>query len=306
MNKGFTIPRRRTATMMVGALLAGLVSSLASAQEKLREPVYRVAAEASTSTTAPSASATAVAAAPASRTPFDLTKQDGEHPLMLAIRALKTSQQTIDESIRDYSCTLIKRERVDGQLGEPQHIAMKVAHSPFSVYMYFKQPFAGREVVYVAGQNENKLVALDVGVKRYLGKMSLDPEGALAMKGQRHPITSVGIRNLTAKLLRVFEEETKYAECDVTTNSDTKINSRPATLVQIIHPTPRQNFHAHVTRIFFDNELRVPIHYDAFSWPPQEGAKPPLEESYTYQSLKINNNFTAIDFDPNNNPNIFK
>jgi hypothetical protein len=298
-------PRRRTTSIVAIASLAVLVSCLVVwAQDDLSEPVYRVADTSTTSAT-PTASA-AVAAAPAGRAPFDLTQQPDEHPLIPVIRALKTSQAVIDENIRDYSCTFVKRERIDGQLGEPQYISMKIAHEPFSVYMYFKQPFAGREVVYVAGQNENKLVALDVGVKRYLGKMNLDPEGALAMKGQRRPITQVGIRNLTAKLIKVFESETKFAECEVTTNVDTKINDRPTTLVQIIHPKPRQNFHAHVTRIFFDNELRIPIHYDAYSWPAAEGGQPPLEESYTYQDLKINNGFTALDFDAINNPEIFK
>jgi hypothetical protein len=136
--------------------------------------------------------------------------------------------------------------------------------------------------------------------------MNLDPAGALAMKGQKHPITDVGILNLTKKLTRMWEAETKFSECEVATNADTKINGRPATMVQIVHPVARQDFRFHVARLFFDNELRVPIHFDAFLWPTQEGGEPPLEESYTYQSLKINNGFTARDFDANNNPAIFK
>jgi len=181
---------------------------------------------------------------------------------------------------------------------------MKVMHEPFSVYMLFKQPFAGREVLYVAGQNDNKLVALDVGAKRFLGKLSLDPNGALAMKGQKHPITSVGIRNLCGKLLKVSESELKFGESEVTISPST-IDSRKTTLVQIIHPSPRKEFKNYVARIFFDDEHRIPIHYDAYSWPEQAGGKPQLEESYTYQNLQLNNNFTAIDFDPNN-PALFK
>jgi hypothetical protein len=281
------------------------------AQQNLSEPVYRIAAE--TSTTATNSVTTADATTPAApvavattKSPFDLTQQSDEHPLAPVLRTLKASQEILDKNIRDYSCTFVKRENVDGQLGDYQHIYMKVMHEPFSVYMSFIKPFTGREVVYVAGQNEGKLVALDTGVKRYLGKMNLDPQGTMAMKGNRHPITSVGIRNLCGKLIKMGEEEMKYAECEVTTNPDTKINGRSTTMVQIVHPTPRQNFRYHVGRIFFDNEHRIPIHYDAFSWPATAGAKPPLEESYTYQNLKLNNNFTARDFDAHNNPEIFK
>lgn len=297
---------RRTLTITAVAVSALHLPQVAAwAQNNLTEPVYRVAAD---TTSATPVATTAIATEPAKATaaPLDFTKQGDEHPLMPVIRGLKTSQEVCDQSIRDYSCTFVKRERVDGELNEQQYIFMKIMHQPFSVYMSFLKPFAGREVVYVAGQNEGKLIALDVGVKRYLGKMPLDPQGALAMKGQKHPITSVGIRNLTEKLIKVSEAELQYAECEVTTNPDTKINTRKATMVQIVHPTPRQNFKHHVARIFFDNELKIPIHYDAYLWPAQAGGQPPLEESYTYQNLKVNNNFTARDFDPNNNPEIFK
>jgi hypothetical protein len=246
------------------------------------------------------------AAQPVTAARLDFTKQGDEHPLMPVIRGLTASQEIMDKSIRDYSCTFVKRERVQGVLGEQQHIFMKVMHQPFSVYMLFKQPFAGREVVYVEGQNNNKIIALDVGVKRILGKIPLDPNGAMAMKGQKHPITSVGIRNLCGKLIKVHEEELKFAECEVTVNPDPTIDGRKTTLVQIIHPNPRKEFKNYVARIFFDNEHKVPIHYDAYRWPEQAGGKPQLEESYTYQNLQLNNNFTATDFDPNNNPAIFK
>jgi hypothetical protein len=98
----------------------------------------------------------------------------------------------------------------------------------------------------------------------------------------------------------------QYSECTVTTSADTTINRRPTTMVQIMHPTARQSFRWNIARLFFDNKLRVPIHFDAYTWPAQEGGEPVLEESYTYTNLKTNNNFTAREFDANNNPEIFK
>jgi hypothetical protein len=236
---------------------------------------------------------------------LDFKAQPGEHPLAPAIRVCKASIEEMDRNIRDYSCTFVKQERIDGELAERQHILMKVLHEPFSVYMSFLKPHQGREVVWVAGQNNNQLVVREAGMKRLLGKMNLDPEGALAMSGQKYPITRVGIRNLTASLARQMEEDTKYGECEVTSKAE-KINGRPATMVQVIHPIPRRNFRAHVARVFFDEELGIPIHYDAYLWPDQPGGRPTLDESFTYTNLKINNGFTVRDFDANNNPEIFK
>lgn len=285
------------------------------AQEKLGEPIYRVANDASAVAATPVAQAVAPAGTPAAaaapgaepaKFEFDLEQKPGEHPLMPVIRTVKASQAEFDRTIQDYQCQLTKQERIDGQLGEKQMILLKVKDNPFSVYMSFLKPFAGREVAYVAGQNEGKLVVLDAGYKRMLGKMNLDPTGTLAMKGQKHPITNVGIRNLTVKLLKMWEAETKFGECEVTTNAGPKIAGRPATMLQVVHPVPRQDFKFHVARLFIDNELKIPVHFDAFLWPEQAGAEPPLEESYTYTNLKVNNGFTAREFDANNNPDIFK
>jgi hypothetical protein len=172
---------------------------------------------------------------------------------------------------------------------------------------FSSQPFAGREVVYIDGQNNGKLTVLESGFTRMLGKIDLDPAGTRAMTGQRHPITDVGMRNLSAKLIKMWESETKFLECEVKVLPGRKVEGRPATMVQVVHPLARQTFKFNVARVFFDDELKVPIHFDAFSWPAKEGDEPQLEESYTYaKNLKVNTNLTARDFDANNNPDIFK
>jgi hypothetical protein len=285
----------------------GLIVPGVSAQDVGTKPDYRVANGSSAAQPAESAPARqAGQAIVAGKCPFDLTQKAGEHPLAPVVRTLKATQDEIDRNVRDYSCTLVKQERVDGDLGEMQHIMLKVMHQPFSVYMSFLKPYAGREVVYVDGQNNGKLVVLEAGMKRMLGKMNLDPQGSLAMSGQKHPITDVGFRNLTAKLTKMWEGEMKFAECDVTTNPETHVAGGSTTMIQITHPVPRQDFRFHVARLFLDNELKVPIHFDAYMWPEKEGADPLLDESYTYMNLKLNNGYTAREFDAANNPEIFK
>ncbi len=277
--------------------LVGLLAPWAIAQNQPSEPVYRVATE------TPAAAPVSLARPQAA---FDLVQKPGEHPLMPTIRLLKTCLAEFDQNVQDYTCTLVKQERIDGELGENQHILLKVRRRPFSVYMSFLKPYVGREVIYVVGQNEGKMLVLESGWKRkVLGKMQLDPEGMIAMRGQKHPITKVGIHNLLKTLVERAEGDTQYGECDVTTNADVKIDGRSTTMVQLVHPVPRKNFDSHIKRLFIDNELRLPIHYDSFLWPEEPGQDPPLLESYTYRDLKINNSFTARDFDPDN-PNIFK
>jgi hypothetical protein len=174
--------------------------------------------------------------------------------------------------------------------------------------MYFNQPYTGREVLFVDGQRNNELMVLDCGFKRHLGKLTLDPTGTFAMSGQKYPITNAGIRYLTSEIVNVSTADLQYGESEVKVDNNSRIGSRPATLIQITHPTARKNFRAYISRIFLDNELRVPIHYDAYTWPAQPGQMPTineLEETYTYADLKLNTGLTAADFD-DKNPNIFK
>ncbi len=298
---------------------AGLlwVTPFVAAEERLSEPVYRVANEtpavespAATPSAGSAGASTATQAAPtaagAATVVFDLTPKPGEHPLAPVLRTLKATQEEIDRNVPDYACTFFKQERVDGELGEQQQMLMKVRHEPFSVYMSFLKPFAGREVLYVDGQNSGKMVVLDAGFKRMLGKMNIDPQGTLAMTGQRRPITDVGIRNLTIKLMKMWEKESQFAECEVTTQPASKLSGRSATMIQVVHPVPRQDFKFYAARLFLDNEMKIPLHFDAYMWPEQAGGEPPLDESFTYSNLKINNGYTAREFDAANNPDIFK
>ena len=72
------------------------------------------------------------------------------------------------------------------------------------------------------------------------------------------------------------------------------------TCIQVMHPVPRRNFLFYVARIFVDDELNLPIRYEAYDWPSKQGEPPKLIEQYTYLDLKLNNGFTDADFDIRN------
>jgi hypothetical protein len=311
-----------TTTIALGlAILSMSVASPAARADgeakdnKLSEPIYRVAAG------GPTAEATSAAAQPAAvpATPvamsapavtFDLTQQPNEHPLAPVVRVMQGVLADFDKNVNDYTCSFQKQERIEGDLAEAQNITLKVLSRPFSAYLYFNQPFTGREVLYIDGRNNNELTVLDCGFKRHLGKLNLDPNGTFAMSGQKYPITNIGIRYLTAEIVNVSTADMQYGESEVKVDPNSGVGNgaarRPATLIQITHPVARKNFRAYVSRIFLDNELRVPICYDAYSWPEKPGLAPPLEERYLYANLKLNAGLTAADFDPATNPNIFK
>ena len=292
------------------ALLLAVVSVLsqgapvwADPANGLTQPIYRVALEEPVGKAPKVASRIAVAAVPQ---PFDFTQRPGEHPLMPALRMAKESLEYIDTNIPGYSAILRKQERIDGELMDEEIAFVKVRHNPFSVHMYFLSPCKGRECLYNQGPGGTKgiLVARDCGWKRRIGAIELDPEGTLAMKGQKYPIMKLGIRGLTTELIDVATNDVNFGECEVQTFQN-KINKRPVTQLVVTHPTPRRNFRFYRAEIFIDNELRIPIRYVSYLWPKTPGGQPPLEEAYTYLNVKVLKNLTDADFDKNN-PKIFK
>jgi hypothetical protein len=225
------------------------------------------------------------------------------HPLEPALDRAYKAMRHIERGIKDYTCTLVKKERVDGKLTEYEYMFTKVRHEPFSVYMYFLKPEdkAGREVIYVAGQNDGNLVAHEAkGIKALVGAVQLKPNSPMAMQGNRYPITEVGILNLTRRLIEVGESDRKYGECDVEYIPNTKINGRPCTLIRVTHPTPRKNFRYHKAAIYIDDELNIPTRFEAYDWPKQAGGEPILLEEYTYVNIKLNPGLSDIDFDVRN------
>jgi len=230
------------------------------------------------------------------------TALPNEHPLMPCIRWAKAGLAEI-EKINDYSATLAKRERIGNKLGDYEYLFAKIRHRPFSVYLYFLSPnnIRGQEVIFIDGKNNGNMWAHTIGVRDALvGTVSLKPDGLIAMQGQRYPLTEIGLLNLTRRLVDIAEQDTHYGECEVKFFQGAKINDRVCTCLQVVHPVPRRNFLFHVARIYVDDEISVPVRYEAYDWPKEAGGAPELTEEYTYLNLKVNNGFTDEDFDIHN------
>ncbi len=228
-------------------------------------------------------------------------RRPDEHPLMPALRWAQSGQREL-EQLADYSATLVKQERINGKLCEHEFMFVKVRHQPFSVYMRFLAPnkLKGQEVIYVEGANDGKLAAHGTGMAKVVGTLNLDPTSMLAMRGNLYPITELGVLNLVRRLLVIGERDAQYGECEVKFHPGATIEERACTCIEVMHPVPRRNFLFHIARIYVDDELNIPVRYEAYNWPEKEGGRPVKTEEYTYLNLKLNNGFTDADFDIRN------
>lgn len=219
---------------------------------------------------------------------------------------LQWSQRTttrIEGEIRDYSAVLLKREADDGELGDRQRMALKVRHKPFSVYLYFFDPAnrRGDEAIYVEGRNEGNLLAHTTGITgALLGTMSLAPSGAIAMDGQHHPVTEIGILNLCRRLTEVAQKASQNPQCRVETIRDKVVDGRACRCIQFTASNDREQFQFSQVRWYIDEQLDLPVRFEAYDWPAEPGAEASLSEEYTYTKVRLNNGYTDQDFEVKN------
>jgi hypothetical protein len=285
---------RRQFLQAMFATSASCLAGVAFAQDKegLQQPVFRVAARGE-----------------------NLVQQPGEHPLDRALRIAGDGLAHIRKDIDDYSCTMIKRERINGVLNEYEYMYAKVRNRkltqegqiavPLSAYLKFLKPanIAGREVCWVETRNNGKLVAHEGG---FLGKVSamLDPNSKLAMRGNLYPITEIGIENLVVKLLEKGNRDKQLdpagKETIVEFKEGAKINKRSCLMLTVKHTVQRPQYDFEVAQVFIDDQYNIPVRYIAYGWAQAPGDAQPILEEYTYVDVKLNEGFKDIDFDHTN------
>ncbi len=241
----------------------------------------------------------------------DARPLDLRHPLESVIDTALRYQQQIRQEISDYTCYLVKRERIGGELLEPEHMFVKfrAPHEledgqriPFSIYARVLAPkrIANREVLFVKGRYRGDMLVTRGGRRHTKLTLQIDPEGGVAMRDNRYALTDFGMDNLLTRLINVAKADLAYDECQVRVLRGARVDGRSCTAYTVTHPVPRAYFRYHLAQVFVDDQLQVPVRFASYSWPATPGDDPVLEEEYTYRYLKLNVGLTDEDFDPGN------
>lgn len=223
-----------------------------------------------------------------------------EHPLIPAIALIKERCGTALNQVQDYEALFTKRELIQGKLVH-QEMQLKLREKPFSVYMRFNRELEGRETLYVDGLYNNQLLAHEgSGFASLAGTLTLDPKGEYAMAENHYPIQSIGMRKLVEQILEQLERETKFGEIEVKYFPQAKLGDRPCEVIQSYHPHARKDFRFHMSRLFIDSELKLPVRLENYAFPTANNPQPQLYEEYTYSNIRVNVGLTDLDFDRKN------
>ena len=229
----------------------------------------------------------------------NIARAEGKrHPLDRVIRIVSKCLADV-EKVPGYETTMTKKELVDGTV-VVQQMKMKFRRDPFSVYFYFTGDNEGREVIYVEGKNNGKMIAHEGGFAGLIGTLRLAPTDSLAMGENRHPITEAGIEKMLKNTLADLEQATKFSETEVKYYKDARVGKMKCNVIEVSHPRPRQQFPMKMMRLYIDRETGFAVRMQKFAFPAQQGAEPPLVEDYRYTDLRTDVKLMDRDFDENN------
>ena len=236
------------------------------------------------------------------------TAADPHETLKLKVDLLEKGRTFLKERA-DYTAMLEKQEVVKGRLMDEQQILVKCRHKPFSVYLEWHRGDVGREVIFVEGSNNGKMIAHDGGWKSRLPAFFLEPDCSLATGDARYPITEAGLLGLLENMLALHKEDlskSTVATCNHVT--DGQFDGRPCYVFHTTHksvsisPTYRKS----ITCI--DKEWSIPCCSQHYEWPrddadtedEDETDKETLIESYKFTEVRFEQSLTDNDFDTSN------
>ncbi|MFN0051989.1 MAG: DUF1571 domain-containing protein [Planctomycetales bacterium] len=232
----------------------------------------------------------------------DRSAPSGSKPTIDDAIAFGKARLAAVNDLKDYTATLKKTEWIDKRVVE-QELDMKFRTKPFGVYLLYQSPKEkGRQALYSAGENDDRLLVREGGEKGRAGTYSMPPDDPKVLYESRYPVTDIGMAKLLEKALAIWEADKKTAPGSVAVVIDNhaQLEGTEYDLVQVTHLKQSAGAKYQLGRVFFDKQSKLPVRAEQYGWPDTAGAKPLLLEEYTYTNIELNVGLADGDFDSKN------
>ena len=214
------------------------------------------------------------------------------------IALLKLCQEHCRSNYRDYTCTLVKQERIKGALGKEQEVRVKFLDSPYSVLLkWVRNAPIGDQVLYVEGKHGgNMIVRPKSGLLRMLtgGYVLRKPTGPDAMKKTLRPVSFFGFRRGLRELIKVYAQARDNGDLKQAFGEFAEVAGRKTLVLERYLPAT-EDYPAAKTLIYVDLEYLVPTCIEGWDWDDR------LSSRYVYKDIEFNVGLSEDDFLPEAN-----
>jgi hypothetical protein len=194
--------------------------------------------------------------------------------------------------LRDYTCHLVRQERVNGKLLPEQTAELRVRAQPFSVNVRVVAPkaVAGQETSYLSSRSTFKvrfLAAREEGIKTGFVTLPVDDPKVLA--DTRHPITETGLSSVIDRVEKAAATEKRLNHPVQILTAEYTFGGRPVTRYEVFAERPHPNRYAYRLVLYVDKETKLPARFEAYDRPQPGGpADGEVIEVQSFVGLKTN------------------
>lgn len=232
---------------------------------------------------------------------------NGRDALLKQTRLLEQGLRQI-ETLSDYSAKFAKQERIEGVMTEPIIMEVKIRQEPFAIYMkWLKGDDVGRQVAYVDGENNNRMMVKFGGVKgRMIPTLKLNPMGEMAMSEARYPITEMGLKKMIERILEFRYRDLKLSQGVECRMLDARmLKHKDCCCFEINYDAPDVSPKFRKSYIHICKETCLPIFVKNFGW-PLDGAEAvtgkeldeqTLLECYSYSDISTDSRLSTGAFE---------
>ena len=144
---------------------------------------------------------------------------------------------------------------------------------------------------------------------RLLPALKLDPSGSLALREARHPVTEIGLLNLTRLIIAERQQQLEQPQHNVRCrmSRDQQFDDRPCYLFVLEFDSPRSSPEYRKTVQYVDREYLLPVCMKNYTWSTEESAtdsvaldEETLIEHYSYSAIHLEKQLAEINFDRGN------
>jgi hypothetical protein len=211
------------------------------------------------------------------------------------ISLLKLSLQNYESKIQDFTATFHKQERINDNLKDTEDIAIKFKEDPFSLVMdWQKNHGAVDKLLFVEGQNGNKMVVHPAGWLSWIKSVKRDPQDKQVKQSSRRTPDQFGFQRTIESLLDVYEKAKVNNDLKIAYLGQTEVFGRSCVSMERTLPPKPEYPYARLV-MDFDTEYLLPVSISCYDWQGR------LLSRYTYENLQFNVGLTAANFTPDAN-----
>ena len=197
------------------------------------------------------------------------------------------------ELIRGVTAERVRKELVGRGVQPEETILWRQRVTPRSLHLvWIGERLNGREVVYVEGANNGKmLVRLDGLRGRLMPLLKLAPDSPTARWSSRYPVNVVGYDALVKRIVENYDKARQRGSLNVVDFGLQVLSGRQTHAFSVVLDYPEaQSGDYHKMMVWFDLRSGLPVRFVGLD---RRGC---LLEDYHWQKLRINQGLTDADF----------